>query len=183
MRTQFTSNVERGRRMKSAISIVFFFCTMFLGAFVANAQNPVGAEFRGNWSLDRAEIKERPLNSNQSYSVKTLTKSEVVQKSHFSGLPTQIEFVDEFLTFVTTSRFGSSEMFAVINATDDSTIEFKESRGRKDLENIIEFPTTSSYLNLKLNGNTMSFQYNYVYRSGSGENDYTEGIITLYYKR
>jgi hypothetical protein len=156
---------------------------MFLGAFVANAQNPVGAEFRGEWSLDRAEIKERPLNSNQSYSVKTLTKSEVVQKSYFSGVPTQIEFVDQFLTFVTSTGSGSSEVFAVINSADNSTLEFKVGRGSRDLEYILEFPAVESYQNLKLNGNTMSFQYSYVYRSGSGDNDYTEGIITIYYKR
>lgn len=174
MKTQFKYDLKKS---------IIFFLIVLLVPFTANAQSaPVSSELHGEWFFERAEAQERPLNSNKSYNKQAISKNEFAQKNYFSQIPVQISFVDDFLTEVT-NAFGSSQIIAVI--VDGNTLEFRqqesENRIPPTLENIDEFPTNASYVNFNASGNRLSVQYNYVYRSGSGDNDFTEGILTIYY--
>ena len=163
---------------------VMFFCILFLSSFEVKAQlMPVGAEFSGEWFFYHAQSQERPKDSQQNYSVRSVSQDEFWQKAYFLSMPTQIMF-DGFSAQISHPSW-SKRVVSVIN---DGKLEFRifqenpEDFDKKpDINAIDLYPIIMPIYDLALNGEVMSLQSDYFYSDGQG--NYTEGILTIYYKR
>lgn len=184
MNMQFTRNGKEAKRnIPNGIWRTLLLSIVFLGAMVAKAQvTPVGAEFSGQWVFDHAEAQERPMNSKQSYTKRSVAESEFNEKTYLLQMPTKIAFMD-FMAHISSPSWAKM-VVAGINAGNGNVLEFRDVPVGEmpEMSAIESYPTMMPfYSNLKLNGNNMSMQCNYFYSDAQGK--YTEGILTIYYKR
>ena len=188
--TQFTQNCKNmTHAIPCGIRRMLFFCILFLSSIVVKAQlMPVGAEFSGEWSFDRAEAQERTMNIKENYTKRTVSQDEFWQQVYFLNMPTRIAFLDGFLAQISHPSW-SKFVAAVINPLNNNMLEFRDFPENPDESHIknpdpfeMELYTvmTPAY-SLTLKNNTMSLQCDYLYVKGQGK--YIEGILTIYYKR
>jgi hypothetical protein len=177
---QFTRNGQNAKRgIPNGIWRIMFFCMVFLSSLVVKAQPaPVGAEFSGKWSFDRAEAQERPMNSQQNYVTRSVSESEFNVDPQLLDMPTGINFTGYMAQISHPS--WTKQVLSVIN---NNVLEFYDPQGEKPEPSGIESYAfiAPSYSNLKLNGNSMSMQCSYIYSNAQGKN--MEVILTIYYKR
>jgi hypothetical protein len=143
----------------------------------------VGAEFSGEGFFYKAQSQERPMGSQQNYSVRSVSRDEFWQKVYFLNMPTEIMF-DGFFARISHPSW-SKHVVSVINF---GKLEFRiyqenpEDFDKKpDLDEIDSYPTMMPIYNLALDGGVMSLQTDYFYSDGQGK--YIEGILTIYYKQ
>jgi len=159
-----------------------------LGTHVsAQTATPIGAEFYGEWTFDHAQAQERPLRSQDPFTLRTVTKNDLQQNNYFYEVPTQITFMEEGaqLSGIYFMKNGTAyiEPYA-----DGNLVQFVEPHEMTEEEllegmDIYEIVTATFY-NLTISGNTLSLQYLYFY--GTGEEPgrtYTDGILTVYYSK
>ena len=171
-----------------------FFFLLQLAVFSANAQRegdedsyqtlaPVGLEFSGQWFFHKAQSQERPMGSQQNYSVRSVSQDEFLQKTYFYNMPTKIMF-DGFLAWISHPSW-SKQVVSVINGGKLEFRIFQENPEdfdkKPDLNSIDSYPISMPVYGLALNGELMSLQSDYFYSDGQG--NYTEGILTIYYKQ
>ena len=142
----------------------------------------VGTEFSGEWLFYKADSQERPMGSQQKYSERNVSQDEFWQKIYFFNMPTQIVF-EGFLAWISHPSW-SKHVISVING---GKLEFRiyqenpeDFNKRPDLNAIDLYPTIMPVYKLALNGEVLSLQTDYFYSDGQG--NYTEGILTIYYK-
>ena len=149
-------------------------CSMF-------AQQPLGNEFNGEWYFDRAEAQERPMKSQQQYVVRSVSKDEFWQKVYFFNIPTQLFFMGEYLAHITHPSWSK----VVVVVMNGNRLEFRmveENPSKKpDVSDVNIYPTMMPDYEMAYNNNQISLQCNYFYSNEQGV--YTEGILTIYYKR
>jgi len=143
----------------------------------------VGAEFSGEWFFYKAQSQERPMGSQQNYSVRSVSRDEFWQKVYFLNMPTEIMF-DGFFARISHPSW-SKHVVSVINF---GKLEFRiyqekpdDFDKKPDLDEIDSYPTMMPVYNLALDGEVMSLQTDYFYSDGQGK--YIEGILTIYYKQ
>ena len=157
------------------------FAALTACSFRVVAQQPVDSEFHGEWVFDRAQAQERPLHSKQEYSVRGVSQDEFWQKVYFLNMPTQILFIDKYIAHISHPSWSKLALFVM----NDNKLEFRVSKD--GLEYKLDIAEIHSYIPLmpnydvKRNGNQMSLQCEYFYSDGQG--NYTEGILTIYYKQ
>jgi len=163
---------------------------LIVGAFLCVATNlsaqtitPVGAEFHGEWTFDKAQAQERPLNSKENFTPRAVTKDDFTTFNYFYTMPTEINFMagnEAFVVCYSDARY----VLAAFNAEFENSIEFLDPQPIEDEEgNHIYVTSMPRFFNLTLNGNTMTMQSSYVYRGGQNQDKYTEGMITIYHKK
>ena len=147
---------------------------------------PVGAEFNGEWTFKSAQAQERPLKSQDPYTTRIVSLEDFSTKIYFYDLPTEIAFMEDGMDYVVNNREGMRYMETRINPDNSDVLEFIE-QVEMELDGIKEMVrvVSASYHNLTLNGNTMTMQYLYFYGTDQidGTRTYTDGILTIQYKR
>ena len=172
--------------MKPFINVLFFFIMLFSGV-KAQAVVPVDAIFFGDWTFDHAQAQERPENSQQSYTTRSVSQDEFWQKPYLLNVPTRIAFMSAFMTHISHPSW-SRPALAVINPMNNGMLEFRDFHENSENYNKIpapseidSYPVIMPAYSLTLNDGMMSLQCNYTYRDVQG--NYIEGILTVYYKR
>ena len=152
----------------------------------AQQANPVGTEFYGQWTFTSAQAQERPLKSQDPYTTRIVSLEDFSTKIYFYDLPTEIAFMEDGMDYVVNNREGMRYMETRINPDNSDVLEFIE-QVEMELDGIKEMVrvVSASYHNLTLNGNTMTMQYLYFYGTDQidGTRTYTDGILTIQYKR
>ena len=143
----------------------------------------VGAEFSGEWFFYKAQSQERPMGSQQNYSVRSVSRDEFWQKVYFLNMPTEIMF-DGFFARISHPSW-SKHVVSVINFGKLEFRNYQENPEdfdkKPDLNEIDSYPAIMPVYNLALDGEVMSLQTDYFYPDGQGK--YIEGILTIYYKK
>jgi hypothetical protein len=58
-------------------------CTFWCLGTQSSAQiTPIGEEFYGEWTFDHAQAQERPLKSQEPYTLRTITQSDLWQNNY-----------------------------------------------------------------------------------------------------
>ncbi|MCL2510485.1 MAG: hypothetical protein FWF09_00370 [Bacteroidales bacterium] len=149
---------------------------------------PVGAEFYGEWNFSSAQAQERPLNTQDPFTLRNVTVNDLQQHNYFYEVPTTITFGEEGAVHVEgfyTSRRGTT----YVSLYDDETIVYLMEPYEMTDEEIIEgldvYEMTSvHFFNPAVSGNTMTLQYRYFYGTGDGNaRTYTDGTLTVTYKK
>jgi hypothetical protein len=175
--------------LSTGIWPVLFLCVLSFSPLVSNAQPavPVDAGFFGEWIFDHAQAQERPVNSQQSYVMRSVLQDEFWQKPYLLDIPTRIVFMGAFMTHISHPSW-SRPVVAVINPANSGKLEFRNFRKNPEdynkipeLSEIDSYPVIMPAHSLTLNGDFMSLQCNYTSLDASGK--HIEGILTIYYKR
>jgi hypothetical protein len=142
----------------------------------------VGKEFHGEWTFDHAQAQERPMNSEQAYTSHTVLQDDLQSNNHFHGIPTQITFMENGTAQVFSLAHTKSVTAAV---NPDGNIFFFVEEQEIDVDGKKETikTVTATFPNFQRSDNTMSMQYQYFYGEGKNAENYTEGLLTIYYKR
>ena len=161
--------------------VIVMFAVLTAWSLSMFAQQPLGSEFNGEWFFDRAEAQERPMKSQEQYAKRSVSKDEFWQKVYFFNMPTQILFLGEYLAHITHPSW-SKVVVAVMNG---NRLEFRmveeNPNAKPDISDVNIYPTMMPDYDLTYNGNKMSLQCDYFYINERGS--YTEGILTIYYRR
>ena len=155
-------------------------CTFLCLTINVSAQTPVGAEFYGQWTLNKVQAQERPLNSQGSYTERQISVEDLKSHICFYGAPLAIAFMEGGETQIETPQSvkGVKTIFTPDNGNMLQVVENHEIEG-ETVEGV-----TATYFNLDVNGNTLSLQCLYFYGIGEGnDRTYTEGILTIQYNR
>jgi hypothetical protein len=181
MKTQFASNVKKQKR--SVLAGMLFLCAVFLVPFVVKAQQlaPVGAEFKGTWYFDHAQVKEK--DSKQDYTTQTFLKGEFSKKTYAMGVPVQLTFSGDFPAAILING-GIKRVFAVM---DKDKLEFRDAEGwylqgetvAPTAEDVKISPVVARCSGLRLSDGFMICSYH----GGNASGDSTDRLITIYYKR
>jgi len=144
-----------------------------------SAQTP-GKEFLGEWIFTKAQAKERPLNSKGSFTPRDIAKEDLKTYNYFWQVPTYINFMDGDKAIVENFWGESAPLTVMFHPNNDNMIEFYEViyHGEDDFEYNKTIPP---FYHLTVNGNTMSMTYGYFYSNPN--KTYTDGVLTIYYKR
>jgi hypothetical protein len=149
----------------------------------AQTTTPVGDEFYGEWFFDHAQAQERPMRSQENYTTHTVAKEDLHQKNYFHAVPTEITFMEGGIAHLVSLLWAKNVTALVDNYIN--LLEFVEQH-EMEIDGVSEVVdgVVATFNNLTLNGNTMSVQYSYFYGTGEEPNrKYTDGILTIYYKR
>ena len=155
-------------------------CTFWcLGTQVSAQITPVGEKFHGEWSFDHAQAQERPMNSQDPFTPRTVTQNDLQNYNYFYGAPIEITFMADGTAHMVSL---ASAQNATVTITDNNVLEFIQQTTDEEGNNVTA--VTATFYNLTLSGNTMTLQYHYFY--GTGEEPgrtYTDGILTIYYSK
>ena len=149
---------------------------------------PVGAEFYGEWNFSSAQAQERPLNTQDPFTLRNVTVNDLQQHNYFREVPTTITF-SEGGVVETQGYYTSTRATAYVEPYEDGNmVQFVEPYEMTDEEIIAGMDVyevvTANYYNLIINGDTMTIQHSYFYGTGDANaRKYTEGILTITYKR
>ena len=183
-----TNTLQTNARILSLFLLSLFFTVpIYADTWKAQALVPIDALFFGNWTFDHAQAQERPANTQQSYTTRSVSQDEFWQKSYLLNVPTRITFMDGFMTHISHPSW-SRPAVAVINPMNNGMLEFRDFYENPESYNKIpepseidSYPVIMPVYSLTLNGGMMSLQCNYTYIDAQG--NHIEGILTVYYKR
>ena len=155
---------------------------------------PLKRDFWEIWILDRAEAKERPVNSKQDYEKRVVTADDFLTNYHFFGVPVEMTVFHGGYTAHVRHPSWSKFVLCVINTENNDLLEFRDYQENvaDDVEATPALSNISSYrvikpaysVTLSGRGKVMTLQGNYTYLDAfppKGKD--IEGIITLYYKQ
>ena len=156
-------------------------CTLWcFGTQVSAQTTPVGVEFYGEWTFDHAQAKERPMNSQDPFTLRTVTQNDLQQNNYFWLMPVFIHFMEGDQAIVETSSGEQKSVIPAFDPLHENALQFIEPQPVITDEGDEMYVTIMPFFyNLQLNGNTMSIQCNYFY--GSKQNGYIDGILTIHY--
>ena len=172
------------------VCYTLFLSVLFLSPVISKAQLPVpvDAAFFGNWTFDHAKAQERPENSQQGYTTRSVSQDEFWQKPYLLNVPTRITFMDGFMTHISHPSW-SKPALAAINPMNKGMLEFRDFHENSENYNnkiptpseIDSYPVIMPSYSLTLNNGMMSLQCNYTYHDAQG--NYIEEILTVYYNK
>jgi hypothetical protein len=81
--------------MKQNLLLTAIVCVCFTLSGVAQTENSLLKDIGGEWIFESAELQERPLNSTNAYTKKTVVVTdEIVANTHFFPTPLWLCFID-----------------------------------------------------------------------------------------
>ena len=164
-------------------------CTFLCMGINVSAQIiPVGDEFLGQWSFDHAQAQERAMNTQDSYTMRTISLEELQSEIYFEHAPTHFTFMEDEVAHVVTplkTREGTATIdlynhYLEIREVVETIIVTAGAEGEEDEVELI-YGITGVYTNFQINSAQMSLRFLYSYEYG--EEQYMEGILTIHYKR
>jgi hypothetical protein len=159
-------------------------CTLWCFGTQLSAQTitSVGAEFYGEWSFNHAQAQERPMNSQDPFTLRTVTQNDLQLYNYFRQMPVFIHFMEGDQAIVETPSGEQKNVIPAFDPLPENALQFIEPQPVITEEGDEMYMTTMPYFyNLTLSGNTMSIQCNYFY--GSKQEGYMDGILTIYYSK
>lgn len=180
--------VGKCKSMRFCISALFFMGLFLLNALAATSQEFDDSHYSGVWVFNYAEVQE-----STSSTVKKISRDEVYSQNYWSLVPLRLqimatgEFSTSFVDIVTPAGAYNKTKYEWIEVNEKILDILKQREGiqiteqemleisRQDMEVLV------SYSNPQVSGNTLSVQYGYTY--GIAENEYVDGILTIYLKQ
>jgi len=174
MKIKYSNSVSKWLPICVAIALVYAATTL-------TAQIPtITPEYYGEWNFTKTQAQERPLNSKENHTPRTITKEDFSKYNYFYQIPTYISFMEGNLAEVETTFGISNNLIPAFSPQHDNSLEFLQLLEMEDGET--EYGTKMPlFFGITLNDNTMTMKTSYFYSNEHGK--YTEGILTLYYKR
>jgi len=165
------------------------FCALFMFPFVANAQQPLPDEFRGEWFLTSAKSQERVLGSSSAYTTQSVALDDFSQQIHLLSLsiPTSMIFAHKFHARIFHPSWAK-QVVAIINGNGQlEFLNFPENMQDEDLkttdiEDFADFTAMSSSYQVAINAGIITLERDYV-RIDPASGKRIEGILTLHYKQ
>jgi hypothetical protein len=175
--------------IKQNLLLAAIACACFMISSALQTEDAVLKDAEGEWVFESAEIQERMLNSNDTYTKKTLVATdEIVADTHSFQMPLWIRFDHPGERTATLRLNNSMSSFDKLHCEwikDGKNFRLnllQSPNAQKTQENIKAGKIMVSYYGVKMSlGKELSMKYNYVYNTA--DNNYVEAIFTVYLKK
>jgi hypothetical protein len=164
-------------------------CVCFIISSALQTEDAVLKDAEGEWIFESAEIQERPLNSTDAYTKKTIVATDdVVVDKHFFQMPLWIRFDHPGERTATLSTNNPVSRFDKLHCE-----WIKEDKGfrlnlmqpsiMQETQDIRKTSTiVVSYYDIRLSlGKELTMKYDYAYLAD--DNSYVEAVFTVYLKK
>lgn len=156
-----------------------------LNTFAATSQDFNDSHYIGTWVFSHAEVQENPSRANMK---NPIGLDEIYSQNYWNLVPLRLQFAGNgFLGITTPTRSSMARYYEwiLIEQKRLNVLQPRESRQITEQEMLEierhDMDVFVSYSNVQVSGNILSLQYDYFYKAA--ENEYVNGVLTVYLKQ